>query len=118
VDGIGQRRSPLLAALLCLFLIGLAGPVKSASHQLIAGSGEAVLAATADTAVTARTTAERLSPVHRSSPLRHLPVSASLPAAVLLAFLLALRAARRRALGTAPQLRLATTAGRGPPVTS
>jgi hypothetical protein len=115
---IGTRRSRLLAAVLGLFLLGLAGPATAASQHVIAGRADAILAATADVAVTARALPERLSPVHRTSLERDLPSGAALPAAVLVAFLLAVHVGRRRPVLAATQTRLLTAAGRGPPRTS
>jgi hypothetical protein len=114
----GSRRSRLLAVLVSLCLVGLAGPAAAASQHLTAGRGDAILAASADVTLVARALPERLTPANRTSLDRNAPAGAALPAAVLVAFLLALRVGRRRVIGTTPRTALLVVAGRGPPVIS
>ena len=120
---VRNRRSALLAALVSLCLLTLTGPVASAGRHTAAGTGDAIAAAVADVAVAdvavaVRTQPERLASAHRAAHHRQIPTNAALPVAVLVAFLLAARAGRRRRTNGSPQSRLLATAGRGPPVTS
>ena len=112
------HRSPLLAALIGLCLVVLAGLPATAARHAAAGSRDAVVAAVADVAVTARTVSDRLSPAHRSAQHRHIPANGSLPAAVLVALLLAHRVRRNSSISTAVRPALLLAAGRGPPALS
>jgi enoyl-CoA hydratase/carnithine racemase len=113
-----SRRSPLLTGLVGLCLIVLAGLPATATRHTALGAADAVVAAIADVDAAARTVPERLAPAHRSGLDRHLPASAALPAAAVLAFLLAARGRRDDTVSTTPRPQLLRAAGRGPPVIS
>ena len=117
VAAVTSRRSALLATLVSLCLLALAGPAAPRGQHVGVRGGDAIAATVADAAVAVRTLPERLTTAHRAASHHNVPMTAALPAAVLVAFLLAVRVARRRGVGNTPQSRLLATAVRGPPVT-
>ena len=115
-DGAGSRLPRLLVALLGLFLIGLAGLSATSSRPAAHAQRDIVVAAAGDAAVMVRTSTHRLTAAARPSADRLVPPSGTLPAAVLVAFLLALRVRRSRGEALAGQPQALVIAGRGPPV--
>jgi hypothetical protein len=115
----GTTRAPrLLAAVIALGLLALAGLPAAAGRYATETHRTVIVAAVGDAVVVARTAPQRLTAVHRLTVDRLGTPSGTLPAAVLLAFLLALRVMRNRATGAAGQAIPRIAAGRGPPVTS
>ena len=112
------RASRLLAAVIALGLLALAGLPAAAGRHATTTHRTAIVAAVGDAAVVVRTAPQRLTAAHRLTVDHVGTPSGTLPAAVLLAFLLALRVVRSRATKAAGQPLPRLAAGRGPPVTS